>query len=264
MGNKTDSVLSLLNSSCLSWPEWIFNFSEGSFGLCWSSQGETEVRLSWAPWASAGPALSERPLSWPGSWEGRSPDLRSKRAPTQGVLCGPSLRSMGCGQGPGSFLSSRDGGGSAWPLVEVKVCTQPSPQSPDCALPWGAQDPWNLHPSLDPGLAVGPGSAGNVSPTPGLGTECACIDILTPLPCKLGLRPKAPGSAEAAKASRQTTRVEQENTDVQLQRLWTAPRALGLDSPWHTAGAQQAGVQAVRELLHSEASRGARVAARAG
>ena len=58
--------------------------------------------------------------------------------------------------------------------------------------------------------------------------------------------------------------MEQENTDVQLQRLWTAPRALGLDSPWHTAGAQQADVQAVRELLRSEASRGARVATRAG
>lgn len=42
MGNKTHSVLSLLSSSsCLSWPEWIFYFSEGSFGLCWSSQGES-------------------------------------------------------------------------------------------------------------------------------------------------------------------------------------------------------------------------------
>lgn len=85
-----------------------------------------------------------------------------------------------------------------------------------------------------------------------------------PLPCKLGLRPKALGSAEAAKVSRQTTRVKQENTDVQLQRLWTAPRALGLDSPLHTAGAQRAGVQAVWELLCSEASRGAGVAAQAG
>ena len=42
MGNKTRSVLSLLHSSShLSWPERIFDFSEGSFGLCWSSQAES-------------------------------------------------------------------------------------------------------------------------------------------------------------------------------------------------------------------------------
>lgn len=147
-------------------------------------------------------------------------------------------------------MSPREWGGLAWPLVEVTVCTQPSPRSPDCALPWGGprllETPSHLGPQ--------PVSDGSVSLAPGLGTKCACTDVRTPLPCKLGPRPKAPGSAEAAEAGRQTTRVEHDNTRAATQ-------------PWPgqplVHRRRSAGRQAARESLGSETSRGAGMPAEA-
>ena len=66
-----------------------------------------EVRLSWAPWAGLGAGGG-----------GRSPGMRSKVPPTEGFSWVPGARAAGRVQG---------GGGLAWPLVEVRVCTQPSP-----------------------------------------------------------------------------------------------------------------------------------------
>lgn len=213
----------------------------------------------------------------PGEWGSR------QESPASG-LQGPAGRGVasvreGVGGLPGHWsqggspVSSRVGrGGQAWPLVRVGVCSRPSPQSPECASPWGAHggldpvaQPTVPRTSTPPWTLAWPSwrwdSAGGVSPTPRgaswghLGQYSACLNVQRLLPCKLGLRPKAPGSPEASKPDRQTT----EELDSQFVRemqfcssnqtrehkysmmviLDSSQRGCHLDSPWHTVGAQQ-------------------------